>query len=204
MGHISKKNIQAMDKHDAVIGLSDAKLGDACGNCEQAKGARKKIPKVATQRSYKRLDLIHSDLIGPLPRSFSGCRYIQTFMDEATGRCDLALLKKKSEAPIHFHEYVVRMRNQTGSVVKVLRSDNEYVSNSFSEICVEFGIEQQFTTPSCVAKWQGGAVQPYLVECDARVDDLFSVARDLLGRGRDSREPIDSTLAAQGHRKNQV
>ncbi|PVF93165.1 hypothetical protein CPB86DRAFT_716051, partial [Serendipita vermifera] len=56
---------------------------DLCVSCVKAKHARSPFP-VSTRRSKQKLELIHSDLMGPFPESLKGCKYAMTLIDDYT------------------------------------------------------------------------------------------------------------------------
>ncbi|CAL2270719.1 unnamed protein product [Prunus armeniaca] len=94
---------------------------------------------------------IHSDVWGPSPcKSFQGCRYIVTFIDEFIGFSWIYPMFAKSEVFSHFmkfHDFVV---NQFLADIKYFHSDRggEYVSNRFHEFLGSKGIVHQFSCPS--------------------------------------------------------
>ena len=81
------------------------------------------------------LELVHSDLCGPLPSaSFSGFKYFLTFIDD-NSRCTwVYFLKLKSEVFNMFLAYKALVEKQCGHQIIKLRSDNggEYINNKFT------------------------------------------------------------------------
>ena len=73
------------------------------------------------------LDLIHSDLCGPMSSlSLRGYEYYVTFIDDHSRKTWIYFLKsKKSEEVLQrFQEFKALVKNQTGRKIRVLRSDN--------------------------------------------------------------------------------
>ena len=59
-----------------------------------------------TARTSKLLEVIHSDVCGPMSvATFSGKRYFVTFIDDKSRYCVVYLLKSKSEVAVKFMEY---------------------------------------------------------------------------------------------------
>ena len=86
------------------------------------------------------LDLIHSDLCGPMSVvSLRGFEYYVTFIDDHSRKIWIYFLKsKKSEGVLQrFQEFKALVENQTGRKVRVLRSNNggEYTSKEFDGFC---------------------------------------------------------------------
>jgi transposase InsO family protein len=101
-------------------------------------------------RSAGVLDLVHTDVCGPMSRaSLSGCEYYITFIDDHSRKTWIYFLKAKSEVFKRFQEFKALVENQTGKRIKVLRSDNggEYSSREFVDFCTCVGIRRQMTVP---------------------------------------------------------
>ena len=97
---------------------------DFCEHCLYGKQNRVKFPSGAT-RAKGILELIHSDVFGPVPvPSLGGAIYYVSFIDDFSRNTSLYFLKKKSEVFSKFKEYKALVENQTGKKIKVLRIDN--------------------------------------------------------------------------------
>lgn len=72
-------------------------------------------------RSNKLLDVIHTDLLGPIsPCTSSGMKYIMTFVDDSTRRNWIYLLRSKDEAYQIFVEFKARVEKETGLTINRL------------------------------------------------------------------------------------
>ena len=103
-----------------------------------------------TQKSEELLQLVHSDVCGPLEeRSFGGSRYFITFIDDKSRFTHVYFLANKSEVTQTFKVYCQMVENQTNKIVKILRPDNggEYMSNDLSAYLKSKGIVRQITIP---------------------------------------------------------
>lgn len=112
------------------------------------KQPRKAIPKKSTWRAKEVLELIHSDICGPIsPTSTSGLRYILSFIDDCSRKAWVFFLKEKSETFHQFKMFKKRVETETGKVMKCLRTDRggEYLSQEFTDFCNEQGIRRQLT-----------------------------------------------------------
>ena len=58
-------------------------------------------------------------------------------------------MKRKDEVFGKFKEFKTLSENHTEKNIKTFRSDNggEFTSDEFKELCREFGIKREFTTP---------------------------------------------------------
>jgi hypothetical protein len=79
----------------------------------------------SNNRSKETLDLIHSDVCGPMPiRSLGGSLYYITFIDDYSIKMWLYLLKSKDEVFGKFQEFKAEIENHTNKKIKTLRTNN--------------------------------------------------------------------------------
>jgi transposase InsO family protein len=122
---------------------------EVCRGCTLGKYTKTVFPS-SDSRSTGVLDLIHTDVCGPMSRvSLGGCEYYVTFIDDHSRKTWIFFLKTKSEVFKRFQEFKALVENQTGRKIKVLRSDNggEYTSTEFADFCTQQGIRRQLTVP---------------------------------------------------------
>lgn len=103
---------------------------------------------MSKRRSNHRLELIHSDLCGPMEqRSIDGSRYFLTFIDDYSRYLYIYMLEHKDQVPETFKEFKDMAERQTGEKIKVLRTDNgkEYVNQRLKAILKDSGIIHQQT-----------------------------------------------------------
>jgi hypothetical protein len=101
-------------------------------------------------RSKGILDLIHSDVCGPMiVASLNGYLYYVLFINDHSRKTWIYFLKTKDGALARFQEFKARVENLTERRIKVLRSDNggEYTSRDFSDFCIEVGIKRDYIVP---------------------------------------------------------
>ena len=152
-GHLGMDNVKRLMKDEMVDGMSskDNCNGDSvCQGCIMGKQHRKEFPKDGGKRASDFLELVHSDVCGPMSiSSLGGSRYFVTFIDDYSHYTQVYFIKHKSEVLEKFKEYVNHVTNATGKQVKVLRSDNggEYCSKEFTSYLKEKGIAHQLTVP---------------------------------------------------------
>ena len=129
-----------------VTGLPMVSCKDGvCFGCVLEKHHRDSFHKRASWHVSVPLELVHSDLCGPLPSaSFSGLKYLLTFIDDYSRRTWFCFLKLESEVFNMFLAYKALVEKQYGHQIIKLTSDNggEYVNNKFTNLCTEQGIQQ--------------------------------------------------------------
>jgi hypothetical protein len=119
-----------------------------CGACLAGRQCRERFPKHSINCSTKVLQLIHSDLIGPIKfPSLGGSRFFVVFTDDFSRKSWVYFMKYKSETLEKFKEFKQRVETETGQKIICLRSDRggEYLSRDFSNFCVQHGIHRQLT-----------------------------------------------------------
>lgn len=150
LGHINLQSMKKM-RDGAVDGLNFNEECAEIQNCETcAYGKQTRLPFARSERhSENVLDLIHSDLMGPMETiSIGKSRYILSFVDDYSRKVFLYFLKEKSEVFYMFKAFKSLVENQTERKIKILRTDNgtEYLSNAFTDFCKMNGIQHQLTT----------------------------------------------------------
>ena len=149
--HHSIPNVQKLYKDDLVIGLiinSDSKPDPICEPCLAGKMVSGTFPS-STRISTVPLELIHSDLHGPLPvQSSDGFRYWITFIDDCTKLKGLMFLRKKSDAFEAFKTFKAYAENQLNAKIKAFQDDKagEYMSAAFIKFTDECGIVRRHST----------------------------------------------------------
>lgn len=100
-----------------VLGLPSNHLHvdeKVCDVCMKGKQNRQNIPKRSDWKSSERLQLVHSDICGPItPTSESGKRYIINFIDDFSRKCWTYVMSEKSEALKLFKEFKSAAERET-------------------------------------------------------------------------------------------
>ena len=132
-----------------VIGIPMVSCKDGvCSGYVLEKHHQDSFDKCAFWHASVPLELVHSDLCGPLPSaSFSGFKYFLTFNDDYSRCTWVYFLKLKSEVFNMFLAYKALVEKQSGHQIIKLGSDNggEYVNNKFTIFCTEQRIQQHHT-----------------------------------------------------------
>ena len=150
-GHLSVDGIRLLAK-GMVEGLDvDAKTEmNFCETCVKGKQHRNLFLNTATTRAKEVLEIIHSDVCGPMSeKSIGGTKYFVTFIDDKTRKTFTYPIRSKDETFERFKTFKALAEKQTGKRVKALRSDNggEYTSKAFECYLKDQGIQHQRSAP---------------------------------------------------------
>jgi len=123
-----------------------------CEACIMTKMFQKPFQPSEDQAMTRLLELIHTDVIGPMQtQTMCGYRYIIMFTDDNARYTEVYFMKATSEAPAKFKEYVAKVEKlHTKSKVCWIRVDGggEYASREkFLEYLAEEGIIGEVSAP---------------------------------------------------------
>ncbi|CAK9813843.1 Retrovirus-related Pol polyprotein from transposon TNT 1-94 [Anthophora plagiata] len=149
MGHLNFKDLLACERSGRVKGmhLKDHTEVSNCDICYRGKMSRTPFPKTSSRNS-KLLEIIHSDVCGPMRTESNGkARYFITFIDDYSRWCEIRMLKGKHAVLDAFKEFKAFVENQTGKKIKYLQSDNgkEYCNTAFDDFLKTEGIGRRLT-----------------------------------------------------------
>ncbi|PNY16189.1 putative CC-NBS-LRR resistance protein [Trifolium pratense] len=138
-----------IDPMQMVKGLPEfEEVEDNCVDCLAGKQARDSVPKQSNWRATTRLELVHSDICGPItPQSNGGSRYFMTLTDDFSRKTWIYVLKEKSSAFESFKFFKALVEKESGCAIQCLRTERggEYTSNAFNDFCSKEGIKRQLT-----------------------------------------------------------
>jgi hypothetical protein len=120
-----------------------------CKGCSLGKNIKKPFPS-SNNRSKEILDLIHSDVYGPMPvKSLGSSPYYIIFIDDYSRKTWLYLMKTKDEVFSKFQEFKVEIENLTNKNIQTLRTDSggEYTSKEFIAFYKSAGIKRELIVP---------------------------------------------------------
>jgi len=151
-GHLNFASLLRLQKSQMVSSLPhlEAPPKHVCEGCILGKMQRASFPKDGSVRAECKLQLIHSDVCGPMQTpSFGNYLYFVTFIDDYSRHAWVYPLKAKSEVFFYFKQFVAMAENASTCKVGTLRSDRggEYMSKEFNAFLAERGIKHQCTVP---------------------------------------------------------
>ena len=150
LGHLNEHQLKGMASQDLVKGLHipcNTRMS-FCEKCVEGKMARKPFQSVGEIRTTRKLQLVHSDVCGPMPtESIGGSRYFVTFVDDYSRFCRVYFMKRKSEVFDKFKEFERCSTNECGLSIGIFRSDNsgEYISKEFGKFLLDKGIHHELS-----------------------------------------------------------
>ena len=150
LGHLSESGIKQLATKNLVSDLdidNDDNL-PLCEGCIFGKQHRSPFPKKGATRAKEILEIVHTDVCGPMEStSYGGSRYFVTFIDDKTRKMFIYFLKTKDEVFNTFQDFKAFAEKQTGKNIKILRSDNggEYISRAFDGFLKSQGIRHHTT-----------------------------------------------------------
>ena len=151
LGHVHEQRLKTAVNNDLIAGVNGVS-GDLpfCEACVQAKQTRKPFKGLNEVQTTRKLQLVHSDVCGPMSvASLGGSRYFVTFTDDYTRCSRVYFMKQKSEVLNKFKEFESEVTNHAGLNILALRTDNggEYTSHEFEAYLKLKGIRHELTVP---------------------------------------------------------
>lgn len=148
LGHMSDKGLKIL-AGKSYIPVNKSVSLDPCDHCLAGKQHRASFAKKSTRRQQK-LELVHSDVCGLIEvESLGASKYFVTFIDDATRKTWVYMLKRKSEVFEIFQKFHALVERETERKLKCLRTDNggEYTSAEFQNYCSQHGIRHEKAVP---------------------------------------------------------
>lgn len=157
LGHLNYDSMKQLKAHQLVNDFplnihteSNSSKISQCEGCVIGKAHRATMPSAATHRANKLLEIVHTDVCGPMNvASLGSAIYFATFIDDYSRFIVVKLMKSKGEVMEHFMKYRLWAENITNHRIKILRSDNggEYCSKEFDQLLSLSGISRQKSPP---------------------------------------------------------
>lgn len=149
-GHFHYLGLKELRTRDMALDLPEIEeKNNLCIAYQLGKLSIPSFPSDQAWRASDKLQLIHTDVCGPMKiESLNGSRYFVLFIDDYSRMAWVYFLKQKNEVADVFRKFKLLDKNQAGTMIKAIRSDNgtEYISSEFCPNCHEAGIQHQFTT----------------------------------------------------------
>ncbi|MCO5576386.1 hypothetical protein L7F22_030196 [Adiantum nelumboides] len=151
-GHVGYGSLMTLQRHNMVhdLYLLEMPPRHVCEGCVLGKMHRFAFSQDGSVRATRKLQLVHSDVCGPMRTpSVGNSIYFVTFIDDFSRFCWVYPLKAKSDVFAIFQHYVSMVENETGCKVQTLRTDQrgEYMSGAFKDFLGKKGIKHQCTMP---------------------------------------------------------
>ena len=138
---MSEKGMTVLAKKNVLSGIKNVHL-QKCSNCLAGKQNRVSFQRHPPSRKSEILDLVHSDVCGPMKtRTLGGSVYFVTFIDDHSRKLWVYTLKTKDQVLGVFKQFQASVERETGKKLKCICTDNggEYLE-PFDVYCKEHGI----------------------------------------------------------------
>jgi len=120
---------------------------NTCDDCKIVK--MKRFPHNKTPpRATRKLEIIHSDIVGPINISYSGKRFFLIIIDEYSRKSWVFIMKSKSEVTDIIINTLKMLNNKFDNYkIKIFKSDNtkEYKNKKINKFCKENDIEKVYS-----------------------------------------------------------
>ncbi|XP_049346101.1 uncharacterized protein LOC125810676 [Solanum verrucosum] len=125
-GHLGFGGLRTLQQKKMVIGIPEIIThSQVCEECVVGKQHRSQFPKGKSWRANSVLELVHSDICGPInPISNGGKKYFITFIDDYSRKTWVYILQEKSEAFNVFKSFKAHVENETRKIIKNLQTDS--------------------------------------------------------------------------------
>ena len=119
-----------------------------CSICANSK-LKNKLYNKSEHKSSGLFELLHMDLVGPLPESIYGSHYFFTILDDYSRYGWVLFLKNTRDTFQLFYKWFIKIKikNQFNIRIKSIRIDNgtEFINNNFNQFLSAYGIIHQKT-----------------------------------------------------------
>ncbi|XP_060200433.1 uncharacterized protein LOC132628684 [Lycium barbarum] len=143
-GHASMRLIEKLARHDLVIGLPKLNYtkDHLCDSCQKGKQTRNSFSSKDIVSTFKPLQLLHMDLVGPTKTaSIGGKRYAFVIIDDFSRFTWVIFLVHKDETLKNFKFFCEKIQREKGYYITSIRSDHggEFENKAFEEFCNDQG-----------------------------------------------------------------
>ena len=134
-GHLGKQNMMKLTNSDLVKDMAvSTQTLSFCESCAQGKTHQQSYPNISDTRSADILDLIHTDVCGPIYQvSLGGKCYFVTFTDDGSRFVWVRFIRHKSEVFQKFCDLIKELEKGTGRKLKALRSDRVMFGEDYNQ-----------------------------------------------------------------------
>ena len=148
-GHLSFPGLQHLSHYGRVIGLPQIDTHHTpCENCLSGRQSRRPFPRHSENRASEIAELIHSDLVGPMPQtSLGGSKYILILTDDYSRKSWCYFLKSKDQTFGYFKNFKELIETETRHKLRNLRTDRgvEFMSHEFLAYYQQNGIKHRLS-----------------------------------------------------------
>ena len=124
-GHLIFHTLREMSRKKIVEGLPLVNVpSKLCANCIAGKHHRMPFPKVSSFRVTEPLEIVHTDICGPISQTtLGGSQYFLLIIDDFSRLTWVEMLQSKSDAFEAFKHFKSLAETKKGEKIKTLRSN---------------------------------------------------------------------------------
>jgi hypothetical protein len=168
LGHLNMASLKELDAMVDGMNLKEVSLHHICEACVKCNHQRMSFPKDETTRASQLLEIVHTNVCGPMRiTSHGGAQYFLTFIDDFSRKTHVYLLKAKGEAFEKFKQYKALVENEIGHKTKCYdpTTEENLCPRSLTHFLwnVEFNDKQVRPIPT--TKWCCGHANKTIMEC---------------------------------------
>ena len=105
LGHNNFTDLSKLVEHVEGMRISDSSV-DVCEICELNKAMKQPIAKDCTTRAQAVLDIVHTDILGPItPEAVDSHKYAIGFVDSFSRFCSVYFMKSRDETVEKFQQF---------------------------------------------------------------------------------------------------
>jgi len=162
VGHLHLKGMKKALSSEAIRGLPNLNIVEEsiCGECQIGKQTRMSHPRLEHQATSKFLELLHTDLMGPMQvESIGGKRYVLVVVDDFSRFTWVNFIREKSDTFDVFKELCTQLQREKGCGIVRNRSDHgtEFENAKFDEYFSDEGIKHELSSP--ITPQQNGVLE---------------------------------------------
>ena len=148
LAHVNTRQLRELCSNADGINIPSSGDRSFCEACIEGKMHRLSHHPLKEIKSTQPIQLIHSDVCGPMQtHSWGGRKYFITFSDDFSRYCRSYFMRHKSEALEKFIEFKATSEKESWRCIKALRADRggDYTSDTFTSYLKDHGIRAEFT-----------------------------------------------------------
>ena len=144
LGHNNKADIQALQMQAHGIRVTKESKSMTCESCATQKARKVPIPNKWGTRANHKMEVVHTDILGPVEDTTLGYRYAIGFVDSHSRYGTVYIMKTRDEVVEKMKMYVADIGRP-----RTLVSDGalEYRSAAFESYLRDCGIRHEFSAP---------------------------------------------------------
>nr|GEX44647.1 putative Gag-Pol polyprotein [Tanacetum cinerariifolium] len=126
LSHLNSDTINLLSKYEIANSLPKLKFvkDHLCSSCELAKAKRKSFKTKTTSSSKRQLQILHTDLCGPMRvESFNGKKYVPIIVDDYSRYTWTYFLRSKGETPEVLIDFLKLVQRGLQAQVRTVRTD---------------------------------------------------------------------------------